>query len=201
MKIIDLQVGPIMTNCYILCEETAKLCAVIDPGDEPERICRAIRESGCTPTMILLTHGHFDHYTGVAGVLEQYPDLPVYIHEKDVQDGGRGMDLKFPRLGEKHQRYYREGDVLHLGCLSIQVWETPGHSAGSVCLIVADVIFSGDTLFCGSCGRTDFPGGSTPDILRSLSRLARLEGDYRVYPGHEEFTTLERERRSNPYMM
>ena len=196
MKIDSLTVGPIGTNCYILQEEQAKLCAVIDPGDEPERVIRAVEQTGCTPTMILLTHGHFDHYTGVAGLLEKWPELPVYIHEKDVTDRvSGGFDLLFPRLTEKNQRYYKEG-----GGLTIRVLETPGHSRGSVCLVVENVIFSGDTLFYGSCGRTDFAGGSYEDILRSLKRLAELPGQYKVYPGHDRPTDLDFERRMNPYM-
>ncbi len=201
MKIDSLTVGPIGTNCYILQEEQAKLCAVIDPGDEPERVIRAVEQTGCTPTMILLTHGHFDHYTGVAGLLEKWPELPVYIHEKDVTDRvSGGFDLLFPRLTEKNQRYYGESDCLKLGGLTIRVLETPGHSRGSVCLVVGDVIFSGDTLFYGSCGRTDFAGGSYEDILRSLKSLAQLPGQYKVYPGHDRPTDLDFERRMNPYM-
>ena len=107
-----------------------------------------IASSGCTPTMILLTHGHFDHYTAVKGLLEKWPELPVYIHESDVTDKPVGsFGLLFPRLPEKNQRYYKEGDRLTLGGLTITVLETPGHSRGSVCLVVGDVIFSGDTLF------------------------------------------------------
>ena len=199
MKISALQVGPIMTNCYILCDETANVCAVIDPGDEPDRIEKAVAQTGCELTAIYLTHGHFDHCTGVAGLLARHPDMPVYIHENDVVDGS-SRELKFGRLSEKNQRCYQEGDTLTLGTLTLSVLETPGHSSGSVCLVVNDVIFAGDTLFCMSCGRTDFPDGSYPAILRSLARLARLPGDYKVYPGHERATTLDFERNHNPYM-
>lgn len=202
MKITSLMVGPIMTNCYIVCDEDAKVCAVVDPGDEPGRIDSAIAATGCTLQAIWLTHGHFDHCNGVAGLIARYPDVPVYIHEKDVVDGGgRGFfELKFPRLDAKNQRYYKEGDVLTLGSLSFTVWETPGHSAGSVCLVGDGVIFCGDTLFRGSCGRTDFPDGSYEAILRSLGRLGRLEGDYRCCCGHEGETTLNAERQHNPYL-
>lgn len=199
MKITALQVGPIMTNCYILSDETAGVCACIDPGDEPQRVEQAIAATGCELRAIYLTHGHFDHWTGVRGLLQSHPDVPVYIHKKDVTDG-RGGDLLFPRLGETNQRYYSEGDALTLGSLTVSVMETPGHSEGSVCLLAGDVIFAGDTLFRMSCGRTDFPGGSYGAILRSLARLARLEGDYTVYPGHESATTLNFERSHNPYM-
>lgn len=201
MKVLSAMVGPIMTNCYILCDEAAKVCAVIDPGDEPKRIEAMIASTGCTPIMILLTHGHFDHCTGVAGLLEKWPDLPVYIHEADVTDSSGG-ELTLRRLGEKNQRYYHEGDTLTVGSLTLRVMETPGHSRGSVCLLVEGqgVIFSGDTLFRGNCGRCDFPGGDYRAMLRSLARLGRLEGQYQVYPGHEAATDMEYERKYNPYM-
>ena len=201
MKVLSAMVGPIMTNCYILCDEAAKVCAVIDPGDEPKRIEAMIASCGCSPVMILLTHGHFDHCTGVAGLLEKWPDLPVYIHKADVTDGVGG-ELTFRRLDEKNQRYWHEGDTLTVGGLTLRVMETPGHSRGSVCLLVEGqgVIFSGDTLFRGNCGRCDFPGGDYRAMLRSLARLGRLEGQYQVYPGHEAATDMEYERKYNPYM-
>ena len=201
MKIDALSVGPIGTNCYILQDEQAKVCAVIDPGDEPKRIEAMIASCGCSPVMILLTHGHFDHCTGVAGLLEKWPDLPVYIHEADVTDSSGG-ELTFRRLDEKNQRYWHEGDTLTVGGLTLRVMETPGHSRGSVCLLVEGqgVIFSGDTLFRGNCGRCDFPGGDYRAMLRSLAQLGRLEGQYQVYPGHEVATDMEYERKYNPYM-
>ena len=201
MKVLSLMVGPIMTNCYILCDEEARVCAVIDPGDEAERIAAMVASSGCTPIMILLTHGHFDHCTGVAGLLEKWPELPVYIHTGDVTDD-MGGELRFHRLGEKNQRYYKEGDKLSVGSLSLDVLETPGHSTGSVCLLVEGqgVLFAGDTLFRGSCGRCDFPGGDYRAMLRSLARLAALEGQYTVYPGHDSATDMNFERKYNPYM-
>ena len=200
MKIYTTQVGPIMTNCYLLCDEEAKVCALIDPGDEPERLEQMVARSGCELQMILLTHGHFDHCSGVRGLLAHHPDVPVYIHRGDAVDPEVRNDLKFPRLDDRNQRYYAEGDTVTVGGVTLTVWETPGHSRGSVCLIGDGVIFSGDTLFRGSCGRTDFPDGSYPDILLSLGRLGRLEGNYRVLPGHEEQTELDFERRFNPYL-
>lgn len=201
MQIQTLAVGPLMTNCYLLQDETAGVCAVIDPGDEGARIARAVADSGCALQFILLTHGHYDHFTGLAELLRQYPDTPVYIQPNDAADGAGGAySLKAPRLDDAHQRWYREGDTLTLGSLTIRVLETPGHSQGSVCLVVGDVIFSGDTLFLASCGRTDFPGGDYRAMLQSLARLGRMEGDYRVYPGHDRSTTLDYERQHNPYM-
>ena len=200
MKIVTIAVGQLMTNCYLLCDEQAKVCAVIDPGDEAGRIAEAVERSGCQLRYVLLTHGHYDHFTGLAGLLEKY-DVPVYIHPADAEEGRNNpWSLKFPRLDEAHQRWYGEGDTLTLGSLIIHVLSTPGHSKGSVCLLVENVILAGDTLFYGSCGRTDFPGGDYKEMLLSLARLARLEGNYKVYPGHDRPTDLDWERRMNPYM-
>ena len=200
MKIQTIPVGQLMTNCYLLCDESSKVCAVVDPGDEAQRIADAVERSGCELRYVLLTHGHYDHFTGLSGLLERY-DVPVYIHPADAATGKNNpWSLKFPRLDDAHQRWYGEGDTLTLGSHIIHVLSTPGHSEGSVCLVVENNIFAGDTLFYGSCGRTDFPGGDYKDMLLSLARLARLEGNYTVYPGHDRATDLERERRLNPYM-
>ena len=201
MKVLSLMVGPIMTNCYILCDEEANVCAVIDPGDEAERIAAMVASSGCTPIMILLTHGHFDHTSAVRPLLERYPDVPVYIHKKDAVETDRG-ELLFHRVGPANQRYYQEGDTLPLGSLTLRVLETPGHSEGSVCLLVEGqgVLFAGDTLFRCSCGRCDFPGGDYRAMLKSLARLGALEGQYTVYPGHDSATDMDYERKYNPYM-
>lgn len=198
MKIDSIMVGPIMTNCYLLQDEKAKVCALIDPGDDAKQVEMLVDNSGCTLQYILLTHGHFDHWGAVRPLLRKY-DVPVYIHKADVTDRPGG-DLLFQRLDEQHQRYYDEGDKLTLGKLTLRVMHTPGHSKGSVCLVVNDVIFAGDTLFRSSCGRTDFPGGDYREMLASLARLGRMEGSYHVYSGHERDTDLDAERRFNPYM-
>ena len=201
MTIKTMQVGPIMTNCYLLCDETAGKCALIDPGDDAPRLEQLVAQSGCELTCIFLTHGHFDHTSAVRPLLEKHPDVPVYIHERDAADTDRG-ELLFRRVGPENQRYYQEGDVLHVGSAALRVMETPGHSEGSVCLLEEKdhVIFAGDTLFRCSCGRCDFPGGDYRKMLASLGRLAALEGDWRVLPGHDMETTLDFERRANPYM-
>ena len=200
MKILTIPVGQLMTNCYLVCDEQAKVCAVVDPGDEAGRIIAAVEQSGCEVRYVLLTHGHYDHFTGLSGLLEKY-DVPVYIHPADAEvSTSSPWSLKFPRLDDAHQRWYGEGDTLTLGSLIIHVLSTPGHSRGSVCLVVENAILAGDTLFYGSCGRTDFPGGDYKEMLLSLARLARLEGNYTVYPGHDRSTDLDHERRMNPYM-
>ena len=197
MEVQCLIVGPIETNCYLLCDETRKECAVIDPGDEAGRIAVAIRKSGCTPTAILLTHGHYDHTDGVEGLRRAYPGLPVYLNAGDDAAQGAPAAL-FPPVPDVI--HYGEGDKIQVGSLTVDVIATPGHSAGSVSLICGDALFSGDTLFAGDCGRTDLWGGDTAQMLRSLGRLGCLEGDYKVYPGHMEASELSKERQWNPWV-
>ena len=201
MNITSYPVGMIGTNCYLLTDETAKVCALVDPGDEGALLLSKVRASGCELKMILLTHGHFDHVTAVPEILKAYPGLPVYIHEKDYDDAVNGGGFA-PGTGPiPSVVYYKEGDTVTLGSLIITVMETPGHTPGSVTLKVGDTdLFTGDTLFAGSCGRTDFPGGSYAQMMTSLARLGKLAGDYKVWPGHESASTLERERQVNYYM-
>ena len=195
-----IPVGQIDTNCYLIGDEKENVCAVVDPGGSPERVLAMIEQSGLELKMILLTHGHWDHVGAIPALLEKWPDLPVYAHEKELCPSDEpNPHYFFPRAG-KNQRTYGEGDVLPLGGLTLKVLHTPGHSAGSVVILAEDVMLCGDTLFAGSCGRWDLPGGSEGAMLPSLRRLAELEGDYRVCPGHGPLSTLDRERRSNPYM-
>ena len=198
MEIKCLQVGPIGTNCYLLCDETAKVCAIIDPGADASRVADAAAQTGCTPCAILLTHGHYDHTGGVAGLEAAFPGTPVYLHRADAEGVNPTM---FPPLPREVLRFYDEGDTVAVGGLTVEVLHTPGHSKGSVVLKTGDILFTGDTLFRGSCGRTDLPGGSYQEIMTSLARLGRLAGDYRVCPGHEGLSTLDAERRSNYYLM
>ena len=199
MKVKLLRVGPIGTNCYILEDDQTNLAAVIDPGDEPELIQEALEKEGVEVRYLLLTHGHYDHTTAVPALHRVYPQADIYIHQADANGAGSTL---FPLAGEVDDlKLYDEGDVIRLGDHEIQVLHTPGHSPGSVTLKVGDVLFTGDTLFCGSCGRTDLRGGSYEEIMASLKRLGELEGDFHVCPGHDRTSTLERERRSNPFLM
>lgn len=198
MRVKLIRVGPIETNCYILEDETAKAAAVIDPGDEPEVIQEAIQETGAEVKYILLTHGHYDHTTAVPALHRVYPGADIYIHREDSRGAGSRL---YPLAGQvEGLKYYDEGDVLPLGGLAIEVLHTPGHSPGSVVLKTGDVLFTGDTLFAGDCGRTDLPGGSWEEILRSLGRLGRLEGNFHVLPGHMDTSTLDQERKINRYL-
>lgn len=199
MKVKLLRVGPIGTNCYILEVDQTNLAAVIDPGDEPELIQEALEKEGVEVRYLLLTHGHYDHTTAVPALHRVYPQADIYIHQADANGAGSTL---FPLAGEVDDlKLYDEGDVIRLGDHEIQVLHTPGHSPGSVTLKVEDVLFTGDTLFAGSCGRTDLRGGSYEQIMQSLKRLGELKGDFHVCPGHEATSTLERERRSNPFLM
>ena len=198
MDIQILQVGPIGTNCYLLCDETEKLCAVVDPGGDAARVAAAVVDTGCAPCAILLTHGHYDHTGGVAELRAKWPDVPVYLNHRDQYEGDTYLQQLFPPVpGAKD---YDEGDTIQVGGLTVDVMATPGHSEGSVTLLCGDVLLCGDTLFAGSCGRTDFPGGSVKKIMASLKRLGSLEGDLQVYPGHMETSTLDQERSWNPYL-
>lgn len=200
MNIITLTVGPIMTNCYLLCDEAAGVCAVIDPGAEADRILRAAEGAGCAPVCILLTHGHYDHTGAVAELLKKRPELPVYLNRRDAHPGADGeLARLFPEIPGALD--YDEGSRVSVGGLTVSVLATPGHSAGSVTLLCEDVMFSGDTLFAGSCGRTDLATGDVVDLLASLVRLGRLDGDCRVLPGHMDGSLLSRERAYNPYLL
>ncbi len=198
MKVKILQVGPLGTNCYLLIDEEAKVLAIIDPGDEAKKIQHVVFETGCKVQYILLTHGHYDHTTAVPALHKAYSEAEVYIHTADAN--GAGSQL-YPLAGQvQGLKHYTEGDTLELGNHIINVIHTPGHSPGSVVLHCEDVLFTGDTLFAGSCGRTDLPGGSYNQIMASLKRLGELEGNFHVCPGHDRPSTLEQERQTNFFL-
>lgn len=203
MRIYTLQVGEIGTNCYLAASDAGN-AAIVDPGAEPERIAAALTQYSLTPALILLTHGHFDHI-GAAEALRQWYHIPLYVHAADAEllsdpakNGGKGLMGREVTAGYDHLLV--DGDRIPLDELEFQVIHTPGHTAGSVCFAADGLLLTGDTLFCRGIGRTDLYGGSFPEIRRSLSRLAALEGDRRVFPGHGPATTLDAERAENPYL-
>ena len=159
MKVITTVVGSLQTNCYLLIDEETKSAALIDPGDEAEKLLALVKSEGVTLKYILLTHGHRDHTLAVPALKKALPDVPVYIGEADAHSTGiyhYPMADLVPDL-----KYYGEGDTLPLGSLTIKVLATPGHTLGGVTLLVGDAMFPGDTLFAGSMGRTDLPAATT----------------------------------------
>ena len=194
LNIQTMPLGSYQTNCYVVWEENSESCAVIDPGFEAQTVLSEARRLGKRIEAILLTHGHFDHVGAVKEIAAD-TDCRVYLCK---------LDLTMPAQLTAGTLYYTdsygEGDELTAGGVTFQVMHTPGHTQGSVCLIAGEHMFSGDTLFAGSCGRTDLPGGCWETIGSSLRRLAGLERNYFVYPGHGESTTLDNEKMYNPYM-
>ncbi len=192
LHIKTLTVGQYETNCYLLCNDEAGQCLIIDPGYEPEEILQAV--NGYAVAAILLTHGHFDHVGGVKEIFAR-TDCDIYICPADCK-----MPESMTAGAISYTNSYADGDVLKLAGFEIRVLHTPGHTPGSVCLLWENDLFSGDTLFAGSCGRTDLPCGNWNELTASLQKLKNLPGDYTVYPGHGEPTTLSVERTYNPYM-
>lgn len=194
LNIKTLVLGVYETNCYILWSDDSTECIVIDPGYEPERVLETAAALGKTVTAILLTHGHFDHVGAVREIFTQ-ADCDIYLCPADCS-----MPEQMTAGPLCYTNCYGEGDTVLLAGLTLQVLHTPGHTPGSVCLLCENALFAGDTLFAGSCGRTDLPGGSWEELSQSLGRLKALEGDFIVYPGHGEATRLSLERAYNPYM-
>ena len=194
LKMKQLALGAYQTNCYLVWGEDSPSCVVIDPGYEPDTVLYEAKKLGKEIEAILLTHGHFDHVGAVREIAAE-TDCKVYLCEQDLT-----MPPQMTAGPLYYTNTYAESDFVEAAGLTFKVLHTPGHTPGSVCLCCENVIFSGDTLFWGSCGRTDLPGGNWATIRISLKRLADLPGDYDVYPGHGDATTLSFERKMNPYM-
>ena len=206
MNIKTLQLGELKANCYIAVTAPHQ-CVAIDVGGSPRLLIEYLKMNSLKLTKILLTPGHFDHTAGVEEV-RQVTGAEVFIHETDspmLESSALSLHSMISIMPFKPVMKYeivRDGCILHDGDYTFRVLHTPGHSHGSVCYICDEerVIFSGDTLFCCSVGRTDFPGSDPHYMMQSLQTLNELEGNYKVYPGHNEFTDLDYERRNNPYM-
>lgn len=212
IKVEQYVVGMVQTNCYVVANTETNACIVIDPGASGLKLAEKIRESGYTPQAVLLTHGHFDHAGAAATVAKEFK-IPIYAHEAEEDT------LKTPEknvgymMGVKESYYadiyLRDEEEITLAGMKIRVLHTPGHTEGGCCYYLPEeaVLFSGDTLFAQSVGRTDLPGGSMSQIVRSireklmtLSEAGNPDTDITVYPGHNEVTTIETERKYNPYL-
>lgn len=203
MEIHQVIVSPLATNCYILgCEET-KEAIIIDAGFDIEKITKTIETEGYTPKFLINTHAHLDHVSAVAELKEKY-NIPFLMHEADqpVLDALVPMQIQFGFGNHQEPKVdaYLEEKKYSFGKIEFQVLHTPGHSPGGVCFLFNDVVFTGDTLFEGSIGRTDLPGGSMTELLESITqKLLILDGDVVVFPGHGSSTTIENERDHNPF--
>ena len=202
LKIHTLTLGNYQTNTYIVHNSESTTCAVIDPGYEAQTILKKVADLGLTVDAVLLTHGHFDHVGAVEEIVEA-TGCKLWMSESDWSQFPNPVTAYFYPLANcdfTNVHFCEEDEHIHAGGLTFVTWRTSGHTWGSVCYVCADAIFSGDTLFAGSCGRIDLPGGDRDAMRRSLERLAEVEGDYTVYPGHGPKTTLATERMCNPYL-
>lgn len=210
MQIKQFVVGDVATNCYLVYDEKTLEGAIVDPGDNADKLLKEIENARIKLKYILLTHAHFDHILAV-GAIKRGTGAQVVVGKEDeyLFDAqaslspfgayGRQLMAKFDFPGA--DIWITEDLELTFGGMKLKFYSTPGHTPGSYIIQLDDsILFTGDTLFCQSCGRTDLPGGSWPDMLKSLKKLYNLPGDYRVLPGHEGLSTLEHERTTNPYM-
>lgn len=206
MKINRFVIGPVGTNCYIVRNEESGECFLVDPADCPPELLRFIREEKLAVKAVLLTHGHFDHIMGLDGLLSEYP-VPVYAHEdeKPILENA-DLNASSSMYGRGYTfsgaEYVSDGSRLEIAGMTAEVIATPGHTAGGCCYYFRKekVLFSGDTLFCASVGRTDLPTGNGSRLIRSIrEKLFILPDETRVFPGHMDETTIGYEKKYNPF--
>lgn len=204
MKVLHLRVGMVQTNCYIFYDEGTMQGAVVDPGDGAPSILKAAQDAGVKLEYVLLTHGHFDHILAVHDVVKatgaKYvcPKDDLWLLHKDAMGSFRPWAKNFEETPVDIPA--EEGTEINIGGLKAYYISTPGHTPGSSVIRVGDVLFTGDTLFKRECGRCDLEGGDFEQMLRSLKKLYKMDGNYQVLPGHEGMSTLDEERKFNPYM-
>ena len=201
-----LEVGPFASNCYIIGSESTKQGLIIDPGDEAREILKSVEDLGLDIKLIMLTHGHVDHI-GALKEVGAATGAEVAVHADDapsLQGEGRTLGALFGLSYEAPpapDRLLKEGDSIDVGDLHFSVLHTPGHTPGGICLLVHDIVFTGDTLFNYGIGRTDLPGGSYSQLMDSLhNKLMTLPDNTKVYPGHGPETTISAERQGNPFL-
>ena len=204
MNIEVLHVGPLGTNCYVVWDDN-DVCAVVDCGGQAEKVAEFIEEKHLKPSHMLLTHGHGDHIGGVEGFLNMYPHVQVVMAEEDVEMITDRQKSMADPCGCEQSEFtpdiiVDEGDVVTVGDMQFHVLKTPGHTDGGVTYIMGKMMFTGDTLFAGSMGRTDLYGGNNDKMAASLKRLGEIDGYYVVLPGHGTASNLEDERRANPFI-
>lgn len=207
LRVEQYVVGPVMTNCYFAVNEDTNEMIVIDPGDWAKKLIQKIKEREFKPVAVLLTHGHFDHALAAREIADAF-GISIYAqeHEKETLESPHinlGGMMGEPGTVFHADVFVKDGDVLELAGFSIQALHTPGHTKGGCCYYIPkeQAVFAGDTLFCGSIGRTDFPGGSAAVLLRSIQeKLMKLPGQTKVYPGHNETTTIGWEGQHNPFL-
>ncbi len=201
-------VSRLETNCFIICDEETKIGAVIDPGEYTQEVKSAIERSGMTELKyILCTHGHFDHICGVSKIKKEFPDAKVCIGKEDtpyLADGSLSMATIFKKVFEPcpPDIEFSHLDTFSIGNINVEIHSAPGHTPGGVLYVLGDekIIFTGDTLFCGSVGNTGFKGGSTSALMRTLETIKDFSDDYVIYPGHSESSTIGHEKRTNIYL-
>lgn len=198
--------GPVQTNCYFLINEDTKEVLIVDPADRAQKIIEWINSEGLKPVAILLTHGHFDHIMGVAGVKKEY-NIPIYASRDETEVLADPQINVSTMMGVymsmKADELFSDGDVLELAGMKLKVISTPGHTIGSVCFYMEEekVLISGDTLFEASVGRSDFPTGSSRQLIESIkTRLFVLPDDTDVFPGHGGTTSIAYEKAHNPFI-
>ena len=201
-------VGELEANCFILCDEETKIGAVIDPGEYTEEVKTAMKNSGMEKLeYILCTHGHFDHVTGVSKIKKDYPDAKICIGKEDapyLESGLLSLATIFKADFEpcKPDLEFSHGDSFSIGNINVKIHSAPGHTPGGVLYVLEEekIIFTGDTLFCGSVGRTSFKGGSTTELMKTLSKMKEFSDDFVIYTGHGESSTIGYEKRSNMFL-
>jgi glyoxylase-like metal-dependent hydrolase (beta-lactamase superfamily II) len=195
--------NPFGTNCWLAAADGSPDAVVVDPGFTPERLLALLGRAGKRPVAVLATHGHFDHIGSAAAVCRA--GVPLYIHEEDraalTDHQAWGAGYPAPPVPVEDVRTVVDGDVLEFAGFSIEVMHTPGHTPGSVCFATDGFVFSGDLVFKGAIGRSDFPNSSAEDMEKSLKRFLTLADPLPVYPGHGPETTVGQERRSNPFLV